>query len=187
MRDLVSSIEAEYQRYKGLGEGAISQLRDEELCANGGASANSVAVIVWHVSGNLASRFTDFLSTDGEKPWRDRDEEFMPRTASRAELTAKWEQGWSVLLGTLATMSDADLARTVTIRTQPLRVHEALHRSLSHTSYHVGQIVHIAKLARGDAWSSLSIPPGQSAAYNRAPTHEQARVHAASVAKRDRG
>lgn len=185
MRDLVGSIEAEYRRYKALGEGAIAQLRDDELCANDGAAANSVAVIVWHLAGNFASRFTDFLATDGEKPWRQRDEEFDARTVPRAELVAKWEHGWRVLFEALEALTDADLATTVTIRSQPLKVYEALLRSLSHASYHVGQIVHIAKLHRGDEWNYLSIAPGKSAEYNRAPTHEKPQAQVEKLGGRE--
>lgn len=187
MRDFVVSIEAEYRRYKALGEAAMAQLNDAELGAAEGASANPVTVIVWHLGGNLASRFTDFLTTDGEKPWRNRDDEFAARTAARTEVMARWERGWSVLFEALAQMTDADLARTITIRSQPMRVHEALHRSLAHASYHVGQIVHIAKQHRGETWHSLSIPPGQSVAYNLAPTRETPAAHAAKLAPPERG
>jgi len=175
MRRLIESIEVEFRRYKTLGEGAMAQLGDEELTARPAPSDSSIATIVWHVSGNLISRFTDFLTSDGEKPWRDRDSEFGPRDVDRSTLTARWEEGWTVLLETLAALSDADLDRTVTIRNAPLQVHEALHRSLAHTSYHVGQIVYLAKMYRGEDWASLSIPPGGSAAYNRNPTMEKGR------------
>ena len=161
MRALVASIEGEYRRYKTLGENAVSQLPDSQLADAAGAS-NSVATIVWHLAGNLTSRFTDFLTSDGEKPWRDRDSEFLARQVKRAELQAKWEDGWRVLFATLSALSDADLAKTVTIRGQPHTVAEALHRSLAHTSYHVGQIVFVAKALRGADWRYLSIPPGQS-------------------------
>jgi hypothetical protein len=165
MRDLIESIAGEYRRYKALGEGAFSQLDDRGLSRRAHEEDNSIATIAWHISGNLESRFTDFLTTDGEKPWRQRDEEFDARTATQAELRAKWEAGWRVLDHALATLSDADLARTVTIRGQALRVHEALHRSLAHTAYHVGQIVYLAKTFRGDAWKTLSIPKGKSRDY----------------------
>ena len=184
MRDLVGSIEAEYRRYKAIGEGAIAQLRDDELGVSEGAATNSVATIVWHLSGNLLSRFTDFLTSDGEKPWRDRDDEFAARTVTRTELMERWERSWNVLLDTLAALDDADLANTVTIRSQPLRVVEALHRSLAHASYHVGQIVHIGKSRRGEEWRYLSIAPGQSGEYNRAPTLETPRAHAARLNER---
>ncbi len=160
MRDIIGSIEEEYRRYRKLGEGAFAQLHDAELSAAGSGGGNSTAVLVWHVAGNLASRFTDFLTTDGEKPWRQRDEEFKQRHVTRQELLEKWESGWKVLGATLAALTDAELSRTVAIRGKPLKVHEALHRSLAHTAYHVGQIVFIAKEMRGASWKSLSIPLG---------------------------
>lgn len=183
MRDVVAAIEAEYRRYKALAEGAFTQLTDEQLCRGGGDTANAIAVIVWHVSGNLASRFTDFLTADGEKPWRNRDEEFVARQVGREEFLAKWQAGWTVLQGTLATLSDADLGRTIIIRGQPMSVLEALQRSLAHVCYHVGQIVYVAKALRGDGWTYLSIAPGASAAYNANPTREKP-PHAAESAAR---
>jgi Protein of unknown function (DUF1572) len=173
MRDIIGSIELEYQRYKTLGEGALKQLREEELGAHEAPHGNSAATLVWHVSGNLQSRFTDFLTSDGEKPWRKREEEFAERHVSREELMAKWEKGWSVLLQTIASLGDDDLKSTVEIRGQPLTVHAALHRSLAHTAYHVGQLVYLAKNRRGDEWQYMTIPPGGSAAYNRNPTLEK--------------
>src|SRR5689334_17322412 len=174
MSTVVGSIRDEFLRYKALAEAAIDQLSDADLSADGTDESNSIAVICWHVSGNLRSRFTDFLTTDGEKPWRQREEEFAQRTASREELLAKWEQGWSVLLDTLAKLNDEHLGQTVTIRGQAMRVHEALHRSLAHTAYHVGQIVYLAKALRRGDWNYLSIPPGRSDAYNQAPRYEKA-------------
>jgi uncharacterized damage-inducible protein DinB len=173
MRELIQSIHGEYVRYKKLAEDAMAQLDEKSLAAPGPNGGNSIATICWHMSGNLASRFTDFLSSDGEKPWRRREEEFFARQVTRDELLRKWRQGWDVLFETLAGLTDADLGRTVTIRQQPLRVDEALHRSLAHTSYHVGQIVYLAKSMRGADWRYLSIPPGQSAAYNAAPDKER--------------
>ena len=162
MRDLIASIEAEYRRYKTLGEDAINQLADSQLAQVPG-TGNSIVTIVWHLAGNLKSRFTDFLTADGEKPWRDRDSEFLAREVSRKELQAKWEDGWRVLFAALTDLSDVDLGRTVTIRGEPHTVAQALHRSLAHASYHVGQIVYEAKALRGADWRYLSIPPGQSA------------------------
>ena len=162
MRDLIASIEAEYRRYKTLGEGAINQLADSQLAQVAG-TGNSIVTIVWHLAGNLKSRFTDFLTADGEKPWRDRDSEFLVREVSRKEIQAKWEDGWRVLFAALTDLSDVDLGRTVTIRGEPHTVAQALHRSLAHASYHVGQIVYEAKALRGADWRYLSIPPGQSA------------------------
>jgi uncharacterized damage-inducible protein DinB len=172
---VVRSIEAEFTRYKALGEKAIAQLDGAALSAPPTGGGNSIATICWHVSGNFRSRFTDFLATDGEKPWRKRDEEFEARAVTRDELLAKWEQGWAVLLDTLQTLSDDDLDRSVTIRGQALSVLDALLRSLAHASYHVGQIVYAAKAARGDDWTYLSIPPGKSDEYNQNPTLERPR------------
>jgi hypothetical protein len=172
MRPIISSIASEYRRYKLLAVAAIHQLDDDQLCESVDG-ANSITTLVWHVSGNLKSRFTDFLTTDGEKPWRDRDSEFLPRRVTKTELLEKWEDGWEVLFDTLESLRDDDLARSVSIRGSALSVPEALHRSLAHTSYHVGQIVLMAKAARGADWQYLSIPPGKSAEYNRAPAHEK--------------
>jgi hypothetical protein len=173
MRTVIASIEGEYQRYKKLAEASFGQLTAEQLSQVAGDSDNSAATIAWHVGGNLKSRFTDFLDSDGEKPWRDRETEFLPRHVTHAELLAFWEQGWQALHTALAALTDTDLARTVKIRNQPLSVMEALHRSLTHTSYHVGQIVFVAKTLRGPNWQSLSIPPGNSAKYAKRPTLER--------------
>jgi hypothetical protein len=124
------------------------------------------------VSGNLKSRFTDFLTSDGEKSWRNRDEEFEARQVTRQELLAKWEDGWAALSTALSGLTNDDLEREVTIRGQVIPVIDALHRSLAHTSYHVGQIVFVAKAGAGATWTSLSIPKGQSATYNQNPTNQ---------------
>ena len=129
-RTLLPLIEAEFLRYKLLGERALRQVRPEELHVRGD-DGNSVAIIVWHVAGNLESKFTDLLTTDGEKPWRDRDSEFEPRDVSPAEVAEKWERGWRVLFGALAELTDDDLAAPITIRGVPFRVDEALLRSLA--------------------------------------------------------
>lgn len=184
MTTIISSIRNEYLRYKGLAEGAIHQLRDEDLAANGPNGGNSIAIICWHVSGNFRSRFTRFLASDGEKPWRNREDEFQARSVSRAALLSNWDEGWQVLLRVLETLSDDQLQHTVTIRGQPLSVHEALHRSLAHLSYHVGQVVYLAKSLCGNDWKSLSIPPGQSQSYNQAPALERPEDHHASLSKR---
>ena len=182
--ELVESIHGEYTRYKALAEGTFQQLSEAELCLPGHEDGNSVATIVWHISGNLRSRFTEFLASDGEKPWRHRDEEFADRTVSRGELLTKWNEGWEALFTALSTLRDDQLPATVTIRSQPLKVHEALHRSLAHAAYHVGQIVYLGKMFQGSEWKSLSIPPGGSVAYNQAPQSEKPAAHAESV--RDR-
>jgi len=177
MNTLIKSIEAEYRRYKALAEAALEQVPEASLSQAGQAGGNSLAVMCWHLSGNLKSRFTDFLTSDGEKPWRQREEEFAARVVSRADLLVKWNQGWEVLFATLDGLTDGDLANSVVIRGQSLAVHEALHRSLTHTSYHVGQIVYLARSICGDKWRYLSIPPGGSEGYNANPALENPGEH----------
>jgi uncharacterized damage-inducible protein DinB len=174
----VEAIADEFTRYKALGEAAIAQLGDEELVATASDGGNSIVAIVWHLAGNLESRFTDFRTTDGEKPWRDRDDEFVLRRVTRSELLEKWERGWRALLGALGELSDADLLATVTIRRQQLRIDQALQRSLAHAAYHIGQIVFLAKQIRSGGWRCLSIPLGGSAAHNARGADESAKAHA---------
>ena len=164
---VVEGFRIEFLKYKALAEKAIDQLDGPQLSATPPAGGNSIAVICWHVAGNLRSRFTDFLSSDGQKPWRQRDEEFVARQVSKDELLSKWESGWSVLVGALEGLTDANLSDTITIRKEPMTVLTALLRSLAHTSAHVGQIVYAAKALKGTDWNYLSIPPGQSEHYNR--------------------
>lgn len=178
---ILASIAAEYRRHKALADSAMAQLAERELGEPGPGSSSSVAVVAWHVAGNLTSRFTDFLETDGEKPWRNREEEFSPRQPAREELMRHWEDGWRVLFESLSSLTDENLYRTVRIRGTELAVHEALHRSLAHTSYHVGQMVYLAKALRGPSWKYLSIPPGGTDAYNKNPTSERAESHTTSL------
>lgn len=173
MRQVIAAIESEYGRYKALGEGTLEQLDASQLNSRPTEGSSSVATLVWHVSGNLESRFTDFLDSDGEKPWRDREDEFAVRDASPREVREKWERGWSVVLGALAELGDDDLGRNVAIRGVSHSVAEALARSLAHTSYHVGQMTYVGKMLRGGEWRYLSIPPGGTAEYNRDPTRER--------------
>jgi hypothetical protein len=170
---MVAAFEAEYRRYRALAEGALSQVDDNSLKEPAPGGGNSLATLVQHVAGNLLSRFTDFLVSDGEKPWRGREAEFVDRGASRAELDAFWLEGWAALEGALECLADGDLGRAVTIRGQPLTVREALVRSLAHTSNHVGQMVLLARSVKGNAWRFLSIAPGASAEYNKAPNREK--------------
>lgn len=163
----------EYRRYRGIGERALVQIPDALLNAVSAPDGNSPAMLVRHLSGNLASRFTDFLSTDGEKRWRDRDEEFANRAYSRADMERLWADGWQVLEATLAVLSDGDLARMVRIRGEPWSVHAALARSLAHVAYHVGQLVLLARQSAVAEWEWLSIPKGTSVAYNTAPHLER--------------
>ena len=175
---VVGSLLDEYRRYKALAEAAIGQVGDAELTQLGPAGGNSIDMLVRHLAGNLKSRFTDFRTSDGEKPWRHRDDEFEMASLNRADLMASWEGAWVTVLDEVSKLTDADLGKTVTVRRQPLRIDEALHRSLAHTAYHVGQIVYLAKAMRGDAWRTLSIPKGQSEEYNRSATRETAAAHA---------
>lgn len=159
---IIESIRAEYLRYKALAEASFDQLDDQHLAAAGPNGGLSIATVCWHVSGNLRSRFTDFLTTDGEKPWRKRDEEFVERTVTRGELLERWNAGWAVLLKALSELDDGDLARMVAIRGEVIRVDQALLRSLAHASYHVGQIVYLAKSLAGPSFESLSIPRAEA-------------------------
>ena len=163
----------EFGRYRAAGEKAMSQMSDEDLNHVPVGDGNSVAMIVRHICGNLVSRYTDFLTTDGEKPWRNRDGEFEDGPFTRAVVNEAWATGFATLERELARLTDEDLTRTVTIRTGELTVHEALCRSLAHTAMHVGQIILLAKVAAGDRWKTLSIPKGQSAQYNRDPNIEK--------------
>jgi hypothetical protein len=172
---MIAAIAGEFRRYRGLAEGALAQVGDDAALHRAlGADDNSIAVIMQHVGGNLRSRFTDFLTSDGEKPWRDRDGEFVDAGATRADLLARWNAGWDALHAALAALGPDDLARTVTIRGQPLTVEEALQRAVAHTAYHVGQIVLLARWIVGERWTSLSVARGGSAAYARNPTKERA-------------
>jgi uncharacterized damage-inducible protein DinB len=164
---IVEGFRIEFLKYKTLAEQAIAQIEGGQLAAAPNGGGNSIATICWHVAGNLRSRFTDFLTSDGEKPWRKRDEEFEPREVTREELLAKWETGWAALVGALDGLTDANLSDTITIRQEPMTVLTALLRSLAHTSAHVGQIVYAAKALKGQEWGYLSIPPGQSEQFNQ--------------------
>lgn len=170
----VKDFSDEYTRYRAYGEKAMAQLSDEQINRVPVGDANSIAMIVRHVGGNLRSRFTDFTTSDGEKPWRDRDNEFEENRYSRAEIDEAWRNGFDIVASELAKLSDDDLTRTIQIRGVSLTVHEALCRSLAHTASHVGQIILLAKIAAAGDWKTLSIPRGQSAQYNANPIHEKA-------------
>ena len=160
----------EFERLKLLGDRAIAQLPAEYFFAKPGEGDNSVGVIVKHVSGNLLSRWTDLLTSDGEKPGRQRDTEFVILAEdSRDSLIARWEAGWAAAFKALRPLSTVDLARTVTIRGEPFTVLQAINRQLLHNAYHIGQIVYLAKHFAGAQWNSLSIPVGESDRFNQAP------------------
>lgn len=155
---MIEDFMTEFQRYKTLGRKAIDQTSDEALNQVLGTDNNSIAMIVRHISGNLISRFTDFLTTDGEKPWRKRDTEFEEVNYTRDQVDEMWDRGWGVLERELNGLTDGDLGKEITIRGQTLTVHEALARSVTHTSYHVGQIVLLARITSTGPWQSLSVP-----------------------------
>src|SRR6478752_3462772 len=155
--EFLSAIINAFGANKRLADRAVEQVPDEKLHLALDANTNSVAVIMKHVAGNLLSRWTDFLTTDGEKPWRDRDDEFVDTFATRAELLAYWESGWQRLFDTLAALTPADLARTVTIRGEPHSVPLAIQRSMAHCAYHTGQILLIARVLTGENWTTITI------------------------------
>lgn len=170
---MIESFTSEFQRYRLLAEKALAQVPDDALNSVPLPDGNSMAMLVRHISGNLTSRFTDFLSSDGEKPWRNRDEEFKEQHYSRQEMDQRWRRGWDVLEAALAELTDADLSRTVHIRGVEHSVHDALARALAHIAYHVGQMVLLARMQQKQAWQTLSVPKGGSAAYNANPTRER--------------
>ena len=159
----VDDVIFSFGKQKELAEKAFRQVADQDFFKQPGEHSNSIAAVMKHVSGNLASRWTDFLTTDGDKPWRNRDAEFVigPED-TRPNLLTAWENGWKVLFQTLAGLQEQDLLNKVTIRREELTVLQAIHRSLTHTSYHVGQIVYLSRLLTKDGWNWITIPPGQS-------------------------
>jgi len=156
-----------FRFYKKMGEGAMEQVTDEQLFATLDEEMNSIAIIVKHMAGNMRSRWTDFLTSDGEKPDRNRDTEFMEPPATREELLKRWNEGWDRLFRALTPLSDSDLERSVMIRGEPHSVMQAINRQIAHYAYHCGQIVFLAKHFRASDWKSLSVPRNRSAEFNR--------------------
>ncbi len=169
MRLYLDSAKKRLLSYKDLAEKTFAQLNDQQIHWQPAGEPNNIYIIVKHMSGNMLSRFTDFLTTDGEKPWRQRDAEFVDDApnATMADMLAMWNKGWDCLISTIDSLQEADLSKTVLIRTEPLIVIDALNRQLSHYPYHVGQIVYLGKIMRTEGWQSLSIPVGQSQQYNK--------------------
>lgn len=166
MDSYLESIKKQFLYYKMLGEKAMEQLQDEQLFRQYNEESNSIAILVNHITRNMLSRFTDFLTTDGEKPWRNRDAEFTNPFNSKEELMNRWNEGWDCLLKVLEQLSDADLERMVYIRNDGHTVIEAINRQLAHYPYHIGQIVFIAKMLKNEDWQTLSIARNKSADYN---------------------
>ncbi len=161
--DWIADAILQFRKHKKLAEGALAQVADPDFFRTLDPESNSIALIVKHLASNMRSRWTDFLTTDGEKPGRNRDEEFEARaTDSRESLMAAWEDGWRILFAALAPLSGEALRRSVTIRGEPHTVVQAVHRQMTHYAYHVGQIVFLARHFAGPRWTSLSIPKGKS-------------------------
>lgn len=156
--DFIQNILQQVMYYKDLGEKTFEQLSDEQLHWKYNEESNSVATIVKHLWGNMLSRWTDFLTTDGEKEWRNRDAEFENDITSREEMMKKWNEGWACLLSAIHSINTEDLEKEIFIRGKGLSVTGALIRQLAHTSYHVGQVVYIGKILRNEKWITLSIP-----------------------------
>jgi uncharacterized damage-inducible protein DinB len=160
----LDDITFSFRKQKDLAEKAFQQVvSDQDFFRKPGEFSNSIAAIIKHVAGNLASRWTDFLTTDGDKPWRNRDAEFhITETDTRTNLLTAWEAGWKALFDTLAGLAEADLLKRVTIRGEEHSVFQAIHRSLTHTAYHAGQIVYLSRMMQKEGWEWITIPPGQS-------------------------
>jgi hypothetical protein len=173
MSAIVNTLEAN----KRLADRAVEQVPDDKLHVALDENTNSIAVIMKHVAGNLLSRWTDFLTADGEKPGRNRDDEFVDSFGSRAEVLELWERGWARMFDALKSLKPDDLEKTVTIRGEPHSVPLALERSLGHTCYHVGQIVQVARVHAGDKWSTLTIPRGGSRQFNEAHWGQRGKSH----------
>jgi hypothetical protein len=163
----VEDAKAIFHQYKKLAEGAMAQVTDEDLLATLDPEMNCIAQIVKHMAGNMRSRWTDFLTSDGEKPDRDRDGEFVDPAPTRAALLEQWESGWAIVFGALEPLTDADLGRTIYIRGKAHSVMQAINRQTAHYAYHVGQMVLLAKHYCCEHWRSLSIPRNRSAEFNR--------------------
>jgi Protein of unknown function (DUF1572) len=173
-KSTMSSIGKEYldtavrrmKYYKELGDKTFAQLNDEEFHFRPNDESNSIAVIIRHMAGNMLSRWTKFLTEDGEKQWRERDDEFEMHSHSKKELLETWENGWGCFLGVLESLNEDHLLQTIHIRKEPLTVVDAINRQLAHYPYHIGQIIYIGKILKDKNWKNLSIPKGDSQKYN---------------------
>lgn len=164
---ILQELNKRFLQYKDLGDKTLAQIEDSFFHYQPNEHTNSIAIIIQHLHGNMKSRFTDFLTTDGEKEWRNRDTEFTCQQYSPQQLKKLWEEGWQILINTLESLPPQSLSQEVFIRKEPLTVTDALFRQLAHYSYHVGQIIQVAKSLKNTQWQSLSIPIGQSNDYNQ--------------------
>lgn len=165
--EFLSSALKRFKEYKTLGEKTFEQLNDEEMLRQPNEASNSIAIIIQHLHGNMLSRWTGFLTEDGEKEWRKRDEEFEVTLVTKEMLLQLWNEGWNIFLEAFESLTADDLLKTITIRTQPLLVIDTINRQLAHYSYHVGQIVYLGKWIKGHFWQTLSIPKGGSKEYTK--------------------
>lgn len=165
-QDFLSNVIKRFNSYKELGDKTLDQLKEDDLFFRPSPDSNSIAIIIQHMHGNMLSRWTNFLTEDGEKDWRKRDEEFEEQTATRDGISTNWEAGWKCLYNALENMRPEDLGRTIHIRQEPLLAYDAILRQLAHYSYHVGQIITIARMIKDADWKSLSIPKHHSDAFN---------------------
>jgi len=158
--------------YKELGDKTFEQLNDADFHFQPNAESNSIAIIIQHLAGNMLSRFTNFLTEDGEKEWRSRDTEFEEQQLSKEQLLNKWNEGWDCFTSAVKSLQEDDLQKTITIRSEPLSVVDALNRQMAHYPYHVGQIVYIGRMIKSDQWRSLSIAKGKSDEFNSKMNHK---------------
>jgi hypothetical protein len=170
--EFLKSAIIRFKEYKTLAEKTFVQLNDEQMHFQPNEVSNSIAIIIQHLHGNMLSRWTNFLTEDGEKEWRRRDEEFEVHQSSKEESLNLWDEGWQVFLDALESLTNEDLLKTITVRTQPLIVVDAINRQLAHYSYHVGQIVYLGRWMKGTDWLSLSIPKGSSQSFNKQMKNE---------------
>jgi hypothetical protein len=167
IQEYLSSTRQQFKQYKVMGEKTFSQLQDADLFWQYNDDSNSIAIIANHLSGNMISRWTDFLTADGEKEWRKRDQEFEPVIKTRDELLTAWEKGWACLFDGFDTIDESNFDTKIYIRNEEHSIIKAVNRQLAHCAYHVGQIVYIAKMINSESWESLSIPKGKTAEFNR--------------------
>jgi hypothetical protein len=165
-KEYLKTVIKRLKYYKDLGDKTFEQLNDWDFHYQPNEESNSIAIIIRHMEGNMLSRWTNFLTEDGEKEWRQRDDEFEIHEASKKDLLEHWEKGWTCFFDALESLEKKDLKKTVTIRQEPLTVIDAINRQLAHYPYHVGQIIHIAKTIKGKKFKNLSIPKGHSQSYN---------------------
>jgi hypothetical protein len=175
--EFISAAVKAFEINKRLADRAVEQVPDDKLHVVLDENTNSIAVIMKHIAGNLISRWTDFLTTDGEKPVRNRDDEFVDSFSSRTELLEFWERGWACLLNTLKSLKPEDLGKTVLIRGEAVSVPFALERSLGHSCYHIGQIVQVARIHAGDKWNTLTVQRGRSEEFNKANWGQPGKSH----------